>query len=401
MNPIKSGYNYFLPFLICMTISFFGARIYAQSAKNSTVPYRASAAIILQKPGNDPRIMNRLHEMVPSIAATSDGKQLFVVWYTGGKGENPGNYITVAVSLDGGTTWKNNELVVYPKNDETRFFDPSLWRDRTGKIWLFYTISMQFKNWDLRGGVNAMSIKWDGNKIVYQQPHVIADGVMMDKPIDVDGKNFALFPVSVWKLDEKDNSAEPNYVKEGTFIHQFVYKKEIKVLDTLSAYSAVHIQPENIRTFDEHQVVQTSKKNELICMIRTKKGIYYARSTDYGRTWDEPQPFTAAGPTTSSRFFIGKLNSGNLLLVMNNSTIRSKMTAFLSSDGGKTWPFKLLLDERMGVSYPDASQTKDGVIHVVFDRDRTSAKDILYCHFTEDDVRKGDNSNLFKLRVNL
>lgn len=366
----------------------------------STVSRRDSAAIILTQPGNDPRVLNRLHQLVPSIAATADGKQIFAAWYTGGKGEGHGNYVTLAVSLDGGNTWKNDELVIYPKADETRFFDPALWRDRYGKIWLFYTISMQYKNWDLRAGVNAMDISWNGTKIVYQQPHVVSDGVMLNKPIDVEGKKFALFPVSVWKQGNGDNSAQPNYVKDGTFIKQYAYNRPIKELDTLKEYSEIKIQPDNIRIYDEHQVVQTNKKNVLLGMVRTRKGIYYCHSTDYGKTWDQPQPFTATGPTTSSRFFLGKLKSGNLLLVLNNASTRSKMTAFLSTDDGQTWPYHLLLDERMAVSYPDASQTADGQIHVVFDHDRTGDKAILYCHFTEDDIRRGDSSKLFKVRIN-
>ena len=76
------------------------------------------------------------------------------------------------------------------------------------------------------------------------------------------------------------------------------------------------------------------------------------------------------------------------------------MTASLSKDGGKTWPYQLLLDSRENVSYPDADQTPDGNIHVVFDHDRTGAKDILYFRFTEEHVLKGSIENIFKSRVN-
>jgi hypothetical protein len=136
-------------------------------------------------------------------------------------------------------------------------------------------------------------------------------------------------------------------------------------------------------------------------MVRTTKGIYFSTSSDYGKTWSNVEPFTASGPTTSSRFYLGKLASGNLLLISNSSTTRNNMTAFISKDGGKTWPHRLLLDARENVSYPDADQTPDGKIHVVFDRERTSAKDILYCRFTEEDVIKGSTEMVFKTRVNI
>ena len=135
-------------------------------------------------------------------------------------------------------------------------------------------------------------------------------------------------------------------------------------------------------------------------MLRTTKGIYYTNSSDFGKSWTPLKALTATGPTTSSRFYLGKLSSGNLLLIANNSSTRTKMTAFLSKDGGKTWPYKLLLDARENVSYPDADQTADGAIHVVFDRERTGAKDILYCKFTEYDLISGNLKAIYKTRVN-
>ena len=38
-------------------------------------------------------------------------------------------------------------------------------------------------------------------------------------------------------------------------------------------------------------------------------------------------------------------------------TGRNNLTAFLSEDGGKTWPYTLLLDARSGVSYPDVIES--------------------------------------------
>jgi hypothetical protein len=76
------------------------------------------------------------------------------------------------------------------------------------------------------------------------------------------------------------------------------------------------------------------------------------------------------------------------------------MAAFISEDGGESWPHKLLLDTRENVSYPDLDQTEDGAIHVVFDRDRTGAKDILYTRFNEKDVIENLSDNIFKTRVN-
>lgn len=389
----------FLYFTFLFTGMLSAIQVNAQPDLNRTDTRRATAGIILEQPINDPRIKNRQHEMVSSIAASADGKQLFLVWYTGGKGEGPGNYVTLAVSLDNGKTWKNDQLVVYPKDSSTRFFDPVLWRDKTGQVWLFYAVSMDNKHWDLKEGVNAIPVSWNGSKVVYEQPKLIAYGVMMNKPVYIPQKDMALFPVSVWQLG-KDHSHEPGYIPDGTFIHRFDFTKKKNRINTLQAHGFVPVLADELRTFDEHQVVQTSDKGDLLCLVRAKHGVYRSRSNDFGKTWSTLEPFTASGPTTSSRFYIGKLQSGKLLLILNNSKTRNNMTAFLSEDGGKTWPHKLLLDSREKVSYPDVDQTSDGTIHVTFDRDRTGAKEILYGRFSEADILNNATQNLFLTRVN-
>ena len=369
--------------------------------KDKSLPYNARAdqtAIFLQKPHQDPRIKNRKFEQVPAIAGTANGKQLFVAWYSGGDAPGPGNYVTVAVSLDNGKTWLNDQLVVYPAQPTTRIFDPGLWRDKHGQIWLFYGSARENKLWDSRGGVNAVQIGWDGTQITYQDPKLLTYGVMSNKPIYIPKKDQVLFPVYVDKPLPEDVTQKADLPKSGAFILTHEYKKYREQPDTLLPYSSV-IVPEEIRIHDEPQVVQLSD-NEFLCLVRTTKGIYYCQSTDSGKSWNQVAPFTAAGPTTSSRFYIGKLKSGNLILIANNSTTRNNMTAFVSKDGGKTWPYKLLLDARENVSYPDLDQTADGNIHVVFDRDRTGAKDILYFRFREDDIIKGLSPNLYKIKVN-
>lgn len=66
------------------------------------------------------------------------------------------------------------------------------------------------------------------------------------------------------------------------------------------------------------------------------------------------------------------------------------MTAMLSDDDGLTWPHKLLLDERNGVSYPDAMETEDGFMYVTYDYLRFGPdREILMAKITEDDILTG------------
>ena len=72
----------------------------------------------------------------------------------------------------------------------------------------------------------------------------------------------------------------------------------------------------------------------------------------------------------------------------------------LSDDECKTWKYKLLLDERTGVSYPDAKESDDGYIYITYDRERgayldsldqvySQAREILLAKITENDIING------------
>ncbi|WP_017260003.1 sialidase family protein [Pedobacter arcticus] len=383
----------FLPLLLVFNYNSTAQVNGVQLDKN-----RANAAIILEKPYTDIRVLNRQHELVSSIATSEDGKVIYLAWYTGGPGEGPGNYVTLSVSTDGGHSWKNDELVVYPKDTTSRFFDPVLWRDKFGKVWLFYAVSMNNMHFDLRDGVNAIPVAWDGKKIAWEKPKLLSYGVMMNKPVYVPQIDEVLFPVSIWQLG-KNFTKEPNYIPDGTFIYNYSYKKG-KKLGYLNEHSSINTLPNKLRTFDEHQLVQINNAGDFLCLVRTKKGVYFSKSKDYGKSWTVLQPFTTTGPTTASRFYVGKLRSGNLLLILNDNEKRTNMTAFISKDGGETWPYKLLLDNRENVSYPDADEDSNGKIHITFDRDRKGAKEINYCSVTEQDIIDGNAKAVFKTRVN-
>ena len=93
-----------------------------------------------------------------------------------------------------------------------------------------------------------------------------------------------------------------------------------------------------------------------------------------------------------ARFFIRRLASGNLLLVTHNppdGISRSHLKAWLSEDDGRSWRGGLLLDERLGVSYPDGVQGGDGTVWIIYDYIRTIDREVYLARFTEADVLAG------------
>ncbi len=330
------------------------------------------------------------YEGCPSIVAAQDGDIMYTAWYE--RGRRVPNQVTIAISLDKGKTWKNNQLVLQPNGATQKISDPALWQDHNGDIWLF------FNSWPFDLPIlYASRLTWDGVRIQYTDPVNIAVGIMLNKPAYVPEKNVALFPVSVWR--HLDVAVFGN-VQPGAFVRLFDYNRGKKDLDMLTPYSIVDGLADDLWDYDEHQVVQTSETGGFLCILRAKDGIHYANSTDYGKTWTPLAPFTATGLTTYSRFHISRLQSGNLLLILNDSATRTHMTAFLSEDGGETWPHRLLIDERRRVSYPDASQSADGIIHITYDRDRDGDRDILYLGIVENDIIQGNESNIQRIRIN-
>lgn len=369
---------------------------------------RAAPSIILQQPPADhPRLQNIGYNGVPSIATSLDGKTIYIAYYLGWVsptppylpgGEGPGNCVTLSVSNDYGKSWKNNQLVICPEKDSVnRFFDPALWRDKNGQVWLFYSGSMNVKELVTNGGksdngIFAMPISCNNGKIVYKEPRLISYGVMLNKPVYIPQKDISLFPISIWSSKND---------RGGTYLCRHSYSNEKKITPMLSHYAFLPFLNDSLRTCDEHCIVQTSDTGDMLCLLRTKKGIFYYKSDNYGNSWSIAAPFIAIGENPASRFNIMRLKSGSLILVLNNSTERTNLTAFISKDGGNTWPYKIVLDNRTDVSYPDIDQSEDGKIHVTYDRDRRGEKEINYCCFHEADVINGIADNISKIRINL
>ena len=206
----------------------------------------------------------------------------------------------------------------------------------------------------------------------WSQPRRLTDGIMMCKPAVLSTGEWVM-PASTWRAT--DSSA------------RMIVSTDLG--RTWSLRGACNV-PKDVRAFDEHIIVER-KDGSLWLLARTKYGIGESVSTDRGKTWRDLKPSTIAHP--SARFFVRRLESGNLMLVKHGAidqrTGRSHLTAFVSSDEGKTWTGSLLLDERRGVSYPDGQQTSDGLIRIIYDFSRTGSRHILMATFREEDVAAG------------
>lgn len=326
-------------------------------------------------------VTNRAFQGIPSLAV-SPGGRLWATWYAGiTPGEDHNNYVVLSTSGDQGATWQE-VLVADPDADgPVRAYDPELWMAPDGKLRWVWAQAI--------GHSGAVAGVWfleitnpDAANPQWTAPRRITDGIMMCKPIVLSSGDWVL-PVSTWR--ETDHSAR-----------MVVSSDQGK---TWSVRGGCNV-PVAERNYDEHMFVER-KDGSLWLLVRTKYGIGESVSPDRGRTWPELTPSSIPHP--AARFFISRLNSGNLLLVkhgsMDERTGRSHLTAFVSKDDGTNWTGGLLLDERQGVSYPDGQQTPDGLIHIIYDYSRTGDRHILMATFREEDVVAAkDTSGTVRLR---
>ncbi|MDR2115427.1 MAG: glycoside hydrolase [Planctomycetaceae bacterium] len=356
---------------LCLTFSLFGLSgfLNAQEKGDSLVPATVLRPVP-EKYGDE----KRQFQGIPSMTIAPNGR-LWATWYTGGITEGDENIVLLATSGDSGKTWTKPILAIDIPGP-VRAYDPSMWTDPEGNVRLFWAQS--FHHWDGRAGVWCITTNsGDQENAVWSKPQRLCDGILMNKPI-ADSKNRWLLPVAIWNHDVVHPDKT---IPVGSSV--IVSEDKGKTWNLLGNT----VVPKKEASCDENMVVER-KDGSLFMWIRTRYGIGESNSFDNGKTWSEPA--RCGIPHTASRFFIRRLQSGNLLLVKHGGilqqTKRSHLTAMLSDDDGRTWKGGLMLDERNGVSYPDGDQTKDGTIFVIYDFDRTGAKEILMARFTEEDV---------------
>jgi hypothetical protein len=69
-------------------------------------------------------------------------------------------------------------------------------------------------------------------------------------------------------------------------------------------------------------------------------------------------------------------------------------------DDGKTCSGRLVIDDRMGCSYPDAQLTADGTIHLFWDFMRSNNQEIVMTTFREEDVGSASDEAAARVKAN-
>jgi hypothetical protein len=82
---------------------------------------------------------------IPSLAITGRDR-IWATWYTGvTPAEDSNNYVVVATSGDGGLTWAEVLAIDPDGRGPARSYDPNIWIDPFGKLWVFWAQAMAHK----------------------------------------------------------------------------------------------------------------------------------------------------------------------------------------------------------------------------------------------------------------
>jgi sialidase-1 len=372
------------------------ARQYEIDAMNKI----ADLSLIAPKLNTDPLpeygYENLDYAMNLGIAMTPGGR-IWAVWVAGEDG--PEAHMVAATSDDNGETWSNPRLVVDSRLDnypiQRSVLVGNFWTDPLGRLWFFFDQTMNM--FDGRQGVWASICENpDDDEPEWSQPVRIWHGAVLNKPTVLDNGEW-LLPVEFPRIPSRGGLFE-NVHKE---LEPLRGANVLVSSDQGKSWQRRGNRRFPNRCWQEHALIELND-GRIWMLARTRMEVMQSFSSDGGKTWEEPSEPTFKHPR--ARFLIQRLQSGRILLVKHGDTVdtydtsivsnaRSKLTAWVSEDEGKTWKGGLMLDERTRISYPDGFQAPDGTIYISYDRERSPLGEILMARITEEDILAGKITN--------
>ncbi len=298
----------------------------------------------------------------PASITELDNGDLYLVYY-GGSGEYADDSGVYGARLaKGESEWsKPKRLTPQPKFPEG---NAVVWQGPDGLVWLFSVIRPG-ATWSTSRIIVRMSS--DGAK-TWREPTPLtteAGTMVRAKPIVLKSGDY-LLPI----YHETGN--DPEWVGPDTtslFLRYDVKTKHWSESNRIHSRLG-NLQPAAAALSDTHLVCYCRRGGDY--KPRTDGYLVRSESRDGGRTWSPGTDSSFPNPNAAADFL--RLENGHLLLVYNDSmNRRTPLTAALSTDGDKTYPYRYNLAEGPGdFAYPFAIQTRDGKIHAVYTSQRRS-----------------------------
>jgi predicted neuraminidase len=302
---------------------------------------------------------------------------LYLVYY-GGRGEYANDTAVFGARLKKGETqWSAPRVIA---QDPFRSVGNGVvWQAPDRVVWLFYVIRFG-RTWSdsrIAAKVSRDNAEtWSDSSMLHLEP-----GMMVrNRPIVLHNGDY-LLPI----YHETGHDTEivgPD--STSLFLRYDVKEKSWSETNRIRSKNG-NLQP-GVVQIDGNYLVSYSRRGGGYGPA-TSGYMIRSESRDGGRTWAEGRDSQFRNPNAAIEFI--RLKSGNLLLVYNDHMFqRTPLTAAISTDNDKTWPYRRNIREgKESYAYPVALQAQDGKIHLIWTQNRRS--EIWHAVFTEEAILKG------------
>ncbi len=239
-----------------------------------------------------------------------------------------------------------------------------VWQAPDGLVWLFYVVrygptwsNSRIKYKISRDGANTWS---DSDMLAFEEGSMVRA-----RPIALNNGDY-LLPVY------RETGHDQEFVGPDTASF-FLRKKKgaTEWVPTQLVHSKFgNLQPSVVQITDNYLVAYSRRGGGY---TQTDGGhLVRMESHDGGYTWSDGTESSFPNPNSATDFI--KLKNGHLMLIYNDNggNTRMPLTAAISVDEDKSYPYKRNIVNKPGDSaaYPTALQTRDGKIHVVYTSDK-------------------------------
>jgi predicted neuraminidase len=296
-----------------------------------------------------------------SITELSNG-DLYLVYY-GGKGEYANDTAVFgARRKKEAAAWSEPRAIA--RDPFRSVGNGVVWQAPDGLLWLFYVVRFgeTWSNSRIAAKVSTDSGEnWSDSSLISLEEGMMVRG----RPIVLSSGDY-LLPVYHETGNDRE-SVGPD--STSRFLRYDSKTKQWTPYGVIRSAKG-NIQPAPVELMPGHLIAYCRRGGGYGPV--TDGFIVRSESHDGGKTWSEGRDSPFPNPNAAVDFI--KLRSGNLLLVFNDSMARrTPLTAAISTDGDKSYPYRRNIAEGPGdFAYPVAIQTSDERIHVIFTSDRRS-----------------------------
>lgn len=295
--------------------------------------------------------------------------EFLAAWFAGTYEGHPDVAIWLA-RCEGGA-W--GDPVVVADEPGVSHYNPLLFRDRTGVLWLFYKIGISVPTWT---GMYRQSR--DGGR-TWSVPVMLPAGLIgpaKNKPIGLtNGDILCGTSAETWGSwacwVEASSDGGRHWAKHGPIAAPEAGRYEVGQETTISATwdesSGTLVLPQHFFGVIQPTLWEYAPGRVKMLMRSTRKVgcVCTSQSNDYGRTWSPAARL--AIPNPNSGLDAVRLTDGRIVLACNPVPEgRTPLSVLASDDNGATWPRRIDVETGPGeYSYPSVIQADDGRIHLV------------------------------------